>query len=129
MKYMILFDTDFLFSFFDANQSTHEQALQLLQIYSEEDFLITNLVKQELATVISRRKDAEAWKKISEGLDLWQIKNYHINSDETLEIWTLFNFFKTKNISFIDCANLYLARKLKCQIASFDTFYKEKILS
>jgi predicted nucleic acid-binding protein len=36
-------------------------------------------------------------------------------------------FVTQQNISFVDCANLYLAKKLKTKIASLDKFYPKEL--
>ncbi|MEI6729456.1 MAG: PIN domain-containing protein [bacterium] len=127
---MFVLDTDFIFSYFDQNQSTHLQSVKLIEKYGQEEAVLSNLTKQELATVISYKVGYQEAKDVIKKLELFNLKEYFINDTGTLEIWKLFWQFNHKKISFVDCTNLYLAKKLKLKIASFDAFYpKEMLLS
>jgi predicted nucleic acid-binding protein len=51
----IICDTDFLISLAITNESTHQQANQLFTKYEDWEFLVLNLTKYEVATVLSRK--------------------------------------------------------------------------
>ena len=125
---MVLLDTDFIFNFFDQNQINHEITKALVEKYVDSQFAITNLVRQELATVLSVRIGYEFWSVVQAGIDEFEVINIFLDENDTRLIWGLFNSFKKKNISFIDCSNLYLAQKHGYKIASFDKFYPREIL-
>jgi predicted nucleic acid-binding protein len=67
------------------------------------------IVKQEIATLFSRRIDQKTAIHVVDILEEFEIIN--INAEMETQIWTVFKSFKKKNISFIDCCNLYLADK------------------
>ena len=125
---MILLDTDFIFNFFDENQSNHSKANDLVEKYVDCQFIISNLVRQELATVLSVRLGYQFWREVEAALSEFEVIDIFLKEDQTQSIWELFNNFKKKNISFIDCSNLYLAQKYNYKIASFDKFYPKEIL-
>jgi predicted nucleic acid-binding protein len=126
---MILLDTDFLFSFFDSSQSTHEASKKVVEKYGNQEFYLSNLVKQELATVISHKVGYKECQIIITAINGLEVKNIYVDEIQTVQIWELFNTFHKKQISFVDCSNLYLAKKLGYKIASFDKFYPKNILA
>jgi predicted nucleic acid-binding protein len=125
---MYILDTDFIFSYFDRNQSTHQQAGDLAEKFAEQAVIISNLVRQELATVISCRFGYSLAKEVLENVDLFEPQEIFFDEIETAKIWQIFWSFQKKNISFIDCSNLFLAQNFNCKIASFDKFYPKEIL-
>lgn len=123
----ILLDTDFLVSTFIDVESTHSSALRLHSQFGKDSLVIINLVVFELATVLSRKlQHREAVRLINElcNRDIQFLNALDYESD----IWDEFRSYSKKNISFVDCANLVVAQKLKAKIASFDTFYPRTIL-
>jgi predicted nucleic acid-binding protein len=125
---MIIIDTDFLFSFYDSSQSTHLQSTTIMDMYGDSDWYLSNLVLQEIATVISYRLGFEDCQKILNLVVELELKNIFLNELDTDNIWKLFYKYQKKNISFVDCSNLYLAKKLGYKIASFDRFYPKEYL-
>jgi len=125
---MIILDTDFIFSYFDKNQSTHQQAKNLVEQFDKEQIAVSNLVLQELATVISNRFGYVIAKQIVENVALFEPQEIFVTPKETAKVWQTFWSLQKKNISFIDCSNLFLAQKFGCKIASFDKFYAKESL-
>jgi predicted nucleic acid-binding protein len=125
---MYILDTDFIFSYFDSNQSTHQKASNLEEKFGDSHIIVSNLVKQELATVISSRFGSLLAKEILENLTLFDPQEVFFDEIETEKIWKLFWSFQKKRISFVDCSNLLLAQKYNCKIASFDQFYPKEML-
>ena len=80
---MFILDTDFIFSYFDKNQSTHLQAVEIVQKYGEQKNMISNLTKQEIATVISRKIGQKESFEVIKNLELFE-------PIETGKIWELF---------------------------------------
>ncbi len=126
---MIILDTDFTYSLFFSNQSTHIKAKSIASKIQNENIILTNFVKYELATVLSRnesQKEAIETIQALEQLDL--LVYYRLTEEDEKNIWQIFCNYSKKNISFVDCANLYLAQKLNYKIASFDKFYPSELL-
>jgi predicted nucleic acid-binding protein len=124
---MVLLDTDFIFSFFDQNQSTHDQAVEIVKTLSPDArFIMSNLVKQELATVISYKVDHSSMKQVMKLLEYFEADEIFISKHETDLIWEKFLQTK-KKVSFIDVSNVFLAKKLSAKIASFDQFYPKSL--
>ncbi len=129
LKNSVICDTDFLISLHVTNESTHQKALELFEkLSANTSFIISNLTKYELATVLSRKFDhvdaVEILQTINENFDyeLWFEKEWQ---SETFKIYT--NQTK-KSISFFDCACFFLAQKFNFKIASFDKFYPKELL-
>jgi predicted nucleic acid-binding protein len=125
---MYLLDTDFLFSYFFEEQSTHHKAKLIMSKIEDYDLFVTNIVLHELATVLSN-KQSQAQSKIAiqkcKLLDLNVIKMTDV---QEAEVWKLFDLIDKDKTSFIDCSNLYLAKQLDYKIASFDKFYPDNTI-
>ncbi len=129
MTTKILCDADFLIGLYLNADSNHDKAnLILEQFKSTCEFVVLNLTRYEFATVLSRKlpqaNAIEIYKQFQKDFqnEVWFEKKYE---EDVLEIY---NSFDKKNISFFDCACLYIARVLNCKIASFDSFYPAEIL-
>jgi predicted nucleic acid-binding protein len=125
---MYILDTDFIFAYFDSKQTTHTKAGIIVEKFGDQETIISNLVKQELATVISYKVGYKEAKEVIENLNLFEPTEIFFEPQEIEQIWHIFWSYQKKNISFIDCSNLYLAQKYKCKIASFDSFYSQNLL-
>lgn len=125
---MFILDTDFIFSYFDSNQSTHLKAVDLVEKFGEQEVIISNIIKQELATVISNKIGQIEAKQVLKNLELFEPKEVFLDHSQTDQIWKIFWSFKNKSTSFADCSNLFLAQKYNCKIASFDNFYPNNLL-
>ena len=124
---MFLLDTVFLYAYFFEGQSTHTKALDIMKKIEEADLYVSNLVLQELATVLSN-KESQAKAKIAiKKCKLLDLNIITINHFQESETWKLFGSITNNKTSFIDCSNLYLAKQFKYKIASFDKFYPEEI--
>lgn len=127
MKSNIIVDTDFLISFFFDHESTFEKAKKLAPHILDSNIYMLDLVKFELATVLSRKYGhAHARRVIKEipNMDIIAIGHQAHERD----IWDEFFKHTKKGISYVDCANFVIARHLKAKIASFDTFYPRDLL-
>lgn len=122
----ILLDTDFIFGLINSDDSNHEKSLELLDKIEKLDLTITilNLVKQESVTLISRRINQTSSLSCLEFLDGFD--QIFITEKVETDIWHFFKSFTKKNISYIDCANLYFAQEFDYKIATFDQFYHTK---
>jgi predicted nucleic acid-binding protein len=124
----LVIDTDFLLALILPEEPNHQKAIQLWQISNFGTIFVLNLVKYEVLNVLSRKlPQIEAIRNFN--LIDWTALNY-IFIDENLESKSIeiYNNQNRKNISAADCANLVLARKLNCKIASFDHFYPKEFL-
>ena len=124
----VIYDTDFLIALFIKDQSTHRQAKEIFEKIKTRQVFILNLVKYELATVLSRKFSYQLTKEIIDIIKNLEVSFLNFTKEEEQEIWQEFFSHQKKNISFVDCANLFLARKIKANIASFDSFYPEGIV-
>lgn len=75
----------------------------------DEQLFILDLVKYELATVVSHKETQEMAINIIQDLESFELGKITINQQDEFKIWELFKSFSKKNISFIDCTNLYFA--------------------
>ena len=122
----LLVDSDIYYSLIDRNDSNHKQVLLLNKKYLNKgiEFISLNLVIFETATVLSH--------KISQDAAVFFLQNTLsgkmeiIRLDELLEKEALKFFIKQqrKNVSYVDCANMALMKKLGLMtIFSFDKIY------
>ena len=125
---MYILDSDFVYAYFVHTQSTHLVAKNILINIAEQPLFMLDVVKYELATVISRKETQQMAIDIIGDLEFFELKSITINKTDETKIWELFKSYSKKNISFVDCANLYFAQKLNYQIASFDQFYPKDVL-
>jgi predicted nucleic acid-binding protein len=125
---MYLLDTDFLFAYFFKEQSTHQKALDIMNIIQNDDLYISNIVLQELATVLSNKQSHQKAKLVISRCKLLDFKIIKLTDSEEDIVWDIFNQISKNGTSFIDCSNLYLAQTCKYKIASFDKFYPSEIL-
>lgn len=124
----VLYDTDFLLSYLVTNEPNSKRAIQLVQATDHEEITILMLVQYELATVMSRKFDQKFALDVLTDLTSLPIDFIELTEDDEEEVWKEFYSHKKKNISFVDCANLVIARKYGMKIASFDSFYPSGIL-
>ena len=123
---IIICDTDFLISSLIIHETTHHQAVKIGSLVANADMLFLDLVHFEIATVISRKYGYREARVILSKLEEINLSRISFRDHESA-IWDEFRSHSKKNISFVDCANLVVAQKLKAKIASFDTFYPNTI--
>ncbi len=121
----ILFDSDFILSLLFEEESTHEAAKKTYSSLSVDDECVLPYVHYELITVCSRKYGHAAAKQLH-GFISTRLKRVNIEGLED-NIWKEFFSHQKKSISFIDCANLVVARKYGWKIASFDAFYPKSV--
>jgi uncharacterized protein len=116
-------DTDFLIAIILDNEPNHAKALEILKRYPRSNFIVSNLVKYEFCTVMSRKLDHHLAISLFDSVP-WQEMDYiFLDPDLESKTLSLYKSFSKKNISFTDCSNLILAREYNVKIAAFDKFY------
>jgi predicted nucleic acid-binding protein len=121
---MIILDTDFVYSLFFEGQSTHNIAVRMSKLFLDSELILTNFVKFELATVLSKRESHQVAMSVIEDLiDIDNVRYYRLTEDDEYQTYKLFCTYSRKNISFVDCSNLFISQKSNFKIASFDKFY------
>lgn len=126
MKFLL--DTDFLINLFVPNEPSNVTAHTIAKKIAQYERFFLNLVWYEIATVLSRKYTHSFALKILEDLNKTELKVLKFSEEDERETWHEFFLYTKKNISFVDCANLVIARKHKFKIASFDTFYPKEML-
>jgi predicted nucleic acid-binding protein len=123
----VLLDTDFLVSLFIPEQSTHHAARSMHENIRGSKLCILDIVLCELATVLSRKFSQKDAKKILARLREHSICMLSFGGIDTKKTWQEW-FEKDKNgTSYFDCANLIMAKKIGCKVASFDRFYPKEL--
>lgn len=125
---MFLLDTDFLYAYFFETQSTHNRALKLITLIQTDTCYILNINMHELATVISNKESQELAIFVINKLNDLDLVIIRLSDVEESKVWELFKSQTKNKISFIDCANLYIARNRSFKVVSFDNFYPKEIL-
>ena len=122
----VLIDADALFALYVNSDLLHQNAkdifAQLLQ--SKAELYVTNLVIQEVGTIISYRLGQKSAKDFLNRIGRINVESIFVNKALTVRAWQIFKKQAKRGTSFIDCANLTIAQELKMdKIFSFDKFY------
>lgn len=129
MKYLI--DSDFLFGLqlsYDPHHKTAVKILRTIQKSTKSELVILNLVVQETATVLSKKDSQNSAIKFLDNLAKLAVTVLVVGEEDENLIWSLFKKQTKKGTSFIDCANLAMAKKYKFDgILSFDEFYPKNV--
>jgi len=128
MKYLI--DSDFLFGLFVAHDPRHKKTTSLLKSLAgkEHELVVSNLVVQETATVLSRKGNQGTAIFFLSELSKMPVEVLYIGEDDENSGWQIFKKQTKKGTSFVDCANLAVAEKYKLDgILSFDKFYPKNV--
>lgn len=122
----ILIDSDALFALYFIDDANHQKAKKILEPFSKEDELfVANLVLQESATVISRKIGQNQALDFLKKFEKTNAREIFLDRRLTAKTWQIFKEQTKKGTSFIDCANLAIAKELKMdKIFSFDKFYR-----
>ncbi|MEK7129752.1 MAG: hypothetical protein AAB803_01920 [Patescibacteria group bacterium] len=124
-----LLDANVLVGLYRPTDSSHHDAVTLVSKLKGEgwSFVFTNLLVQEVATVLSMRVGMNLARKFLK--DYHDIISEEIFIDEELEqlAWKIFASQEKKGTSFVDCANLAVIEKYRLDgIVSFDMFYPKE---
>jgi len=123
---MYLLDTDFLIASHFKGESTSRVAHNFAQAnFSNHDIFYIDQVVFELATVISHKYSQKEAIEVSHDLRSKKKCILSLNKYDLEEAWQIFDQQKKKGCSFVDCANLAIAKSLGLKIVSFDKFYKK----
>lgn len=125
-----LVDANVLVAAYRPDDKLHEKATELIEKLKRDrwTFVFTNLLKQEVATVLSMRVGMVLARKFLQ--DYTDIIDEEIFIDEVVEklAWEIFKIQKKKGSSFVDCANLAVIEKYKLDgLLTFDLFYPRKL--
>jgi len=114
----ILLDSNVIIAYFRTNESLHEIATKFIE--GRENFLVSDYVISEVMTVLQLRESREIMKKAVEVLT--QNKHVSILRLTWEELAQTVNFMQesSKEISFIDCSLLILARSRGLIVGTFD---------
>ncbi len=124
----ILLDSDFIINTLIQNESNHERARDILSKYPEASFYMLNLVHYEVATVLSRKIPYADMAQAMAALRSTEPQTIMLQPDQENLAWQEFYSHKKKGISFVDCANVVMAKTYNMRIASFDKFYPDELI-
>lgn len=123
----VLCDTDFLVALYIAEDLNHAKANEILNKYNS--FIVTNITFYEVLTVLSRKLEQLIAIKILNQIQKDFSNILIFDQGWELEVYKIYTSFEKKNISFFDCACLFLATENNFKIASFDKFYPSDLLA
>lgn len=126
-----LIDTNIVVALYRPDDSLHKDAVAVVSKLKQTDweFIFTNLLIQETATVLSMRVGMSLAKKFLK--DYQDLLDQTIFVDEEVEklSWKVFTSQTKKGTSFVDCSNMAVLEKYKLDgILSFDKFYPKQLL-
>ncbi|MEK6967279.1 MAG: PIN domain-containing protein [Nanoarchaeota archaeon] len=126
-----LVDSDFLVAVFREEDQNHQAAMGKLQVVQgfEVELWISNLVRQESATVVSHRVGMQAVKEFMKLLAMDIHRTVWVDKKLEERSWEIFLKQTKKKSSFVDSSNLAVIEKFKLDgILAFDGFYPEKLM-
>jgi predicted nucleic acid-binding protein len=126
-----LVDANVVVGLYRLDDSLHIKAVKLVTDLRSNgwELVITNLLKQEIATVLSFRVGMSLAKKFLK--DYLDLIDTEIVVDEDVEknAWKIFENQNKRGTSFVDCANMAVVEKYKLNgIVTFDEFYPKKLM-
>ena len=126
MKWLV--DSDFLFALFITKDVHHLKAkakyFELNQ--GGASLLVTNIVIQESATVLSKKVSQAVAKKFYRDYPELGMREVVVEPKIEKLTWDLFMKQREDGISFIDCVNVVLTKEMGLDgILSFDKFYRQ----
>lgn len=126
----IFVDADAFIALTKQDDSSHKRAKQIFEKLQDAPviFVTSNLVFIEVVTVLSQRINHETAVTFINNMksedSIFQIER--INEDTEEKAIQIFIEQKSKNVSFVDCANIAIVRyKDMDGIFSFDSIYKK----
>lgn len=124
----VLLDSVFLYGLFVEEDPHHSICLNLLPKIEQSKIIVCNLVIYEMLTLFSRRFSQELAKSFLEDINSFNIQRVFVDDSLEEEVLAVFSSQIKKNISFVDCSNLVIAKKYNYKILSFDKFYPKELL-
>lgn len=96
--------------------------------HGRDGLVVSNLVLQETATVLSHRTGMPAVRLFKDKVPNLGLTVVYIEKDLEEEGWKAFLGQTKKGCSFVDCSNLAVINKYKLDgILSFDEFYPKSL--
>lgn len=128
----ILVDADGFIAQFIKEDANHLKAVQIREAIKLGNFkvYVVNLVIAEVSSLLSRRFSQEKAVEFLNQVEAADMEIIYIDEDLSQKTINFFKTFSKKNISFVDCANLIVAREKGIPfIFSFDKFYGNRRFS
>lgn len=125
----ILIDTSAIFAFVNRTDYEHKAALAFTQrwVAQNHQFVLPDIIFAESMTLLKARLGADIAIKTGQVLRTNSIYRWTVVDAETeAAAWIIFQRYRDKEWSFVDCAVLALARKLKlAQVFSYDHHFEQ----
>lgn len=126
----VFVDSDAFIAFMKKDDTLHSKAVKYFKKLSDQDvhFLTSNYVFSEVITVASQRISRSAALQFIETVRSAQNPfDIRIVDQETNDLAVdIFQVQKSKNVSFVDCANMAIMTRYRLQaIFSFDMIYQK----
>lgn len=124
----MLADADFFIALYKKDDSNHKRALAVLEKIQERglDLALSVFVYGEITTVLSMRVSQSVARHFMNDTERAEITIIHPSERLFEESKKIFRSQRSKNVSFVDAANIALFRLGNFQaIVSFDTHYRK----
>ena len=124
----VLFDSDALFALYVATDVHHQKAKKIFQDLLDKkiELWATNLVIQEVTTVVSYRLGQKQAKDFLNRFNKIGVKQIFVGQKLTTNAWEIFRRQKKRGTSFVDCANVAVCKEMGInKIFSFDQIYNK----
>lgn len=115
---MYLVDSNLIIAFFRSSEDNHEKARFFISAL--EQFVVTDYILLEVATVLSLKEGVKVARKAIELLKYTKEIFLFRLTDEELEKTTQFFMRQKHKISFVDASLIVLAENRGLELATFD---------
>jgi len=119
---MILLDSSVILAFFNEEDMFHAKAIQLFKSYEKEQksLAISDYILNECLTVMLRKRNLKESKRMLDFLlNYRNLELFHLDADGFM---SSIDEFKNQedHLSFIDCSILWMLKKNRFEVATFD---------
>ncbi|MFN3929761.1 MAG: type II toxin-antitoxin system VapC family toxin [Thermoflexus sp.] len=123
----LLVDTSALYALVDASDPNHAIAKETALRLRNAEYLLLDLVWVEIVTLVKRALGPELAIQVGQELLAGPpFTFYPVKGEDFSEAWALFQRFRDKAWSFVDCAILHAAQQLNFrEVFAFDRHFDQ----
>lgn len=122
----IIVDADAIFALFFSTDSSHKNALVLLDKYLENNFILANTTFSEVITALGRKTDRKTSLEVVDYIHDQNFVLEPVTNDILLIAENYYRKQTSKKNTFFDCLNMALAKTYQADyIFTFDRGYEQ----
>lgn len=128
-KFQVLVDSDAFVGRFYPRDLHHQRSLALFdELHAQQRYVVTtNMVIDEVATVLSHRQGQDLARKFLTVVEELQFPTIHIDKALRQEALAIFKAQQQRGMSVTDCANVAVMQRFTIsEIFAFDAVYSKQ---